>query len=72
MTTTNSEEIKARGIEICRRCGGLMENGYYIRQTCTGVSDFGPEGEVVTMSPGGPGRLSPCRKCGRCGHSVTC
>ena len=30
-----------------------------------------PGGEVVTMSPGGPGRIVPCLKCSACGHSVT-
>ena len=28
-------------------------------------------GEIVTMSPGGPGKLISCLKCPQCGWSVT-
>ena len=49
--------------------GGLMKPGIALEQTCTGNPDF-PGGEVVTMSPGGPGRLVECMKCEKCGWSV--
>ena len=52
-----------------RRCGGRMKRGIALEQTYTGSPDF-PGGEVVTMSPGGPGRLVECMKCERCGWSV--
>ena len=55
--------------ERCRRCGGRMKPGIALEQTYTGSTDF-PGGEVVTMSPGGPGRLVECRKCRECGWSV--
>ena len=54
----------------CRRCGGEMKPGKAIEQTCTGTPDF-HGGEVVTMSPGGPGKLVECQKCSKCGYSVT-
>lgn len=54
---------------LCRRCGGLMKPGIALEQTYTGSPDF-PGGEVVTMSPGGPGRLVECMKCRECGWSV--
>ena len=53
----------------CRRCGGQMKPGIALEQTYTGSTDF-PGGEVVTMSPGGPGRLVECMKCEKCGWSV--
>lgn len=40
----------------CRRCGGAMAPG---------------GGEVVTMSPGGPGEVVVCLNCVKCGWSVT-
>ena len=43
--------------------------GQAIAQTVSGRPDF-HGGEVVTMSPGGPGQLINCMKCSRCGHSV--
>ena len=54
----------------CRKCGGLMEPSKAIGQTYTGTPDF-PGGEVVTMSPGGPGKLMDCWKCVSCGWSIT-
>ena len=56
--------------EGCRKCGGEMKPSKAIAQTFTGLPDF-PGKEVVTISPGGPGRLIDCRKCEKCGHSVT-
>ena len=54
----------------CTRCGGEMRPGVAMGQTYTGSADFAG-GEVVTMSPGGPGRLVACLKCVGCGHSVS-
>lgn len=56
--------------EACRKCGGEMKPSKAIAQTLTGRPDF-PGKEVVTISPGGPGRLIDCMKCEKCGHSVT-
>ena len=53
----------------CRRCGGAMAPGVALAQTHGGVPDF-PGGDVVTVSPSGPGRLIDCLKCEKCGHSV--
>ena len=47
-----------------------MLPGFALEQTWTGTPDF-PGHEVVTMSPGGPGRMVPCLKCNQCGHSET-
>ena len=52
------------------RCDGDMVQGFAMQQTYSGVPDF-PGGAVVTMSPGGPGRLIGCWKCAVCGWSVT-
>lgn len=54
----------------CPRCGGVMAPGIAIAQTYTGSPDF-PGREVVTLSPGGPGRVIDCMKCSACGWSVT-
>lgn len=54
----------------CRKCGGAMKPGQALEDTFTGTPDF-PGGEVVTMSPGGPGRLVPALKCEICGWSIT-
>ncbi len=55
--------------DACPRCGGGMKPGVAIAQTYTGSEDF-PGGGVVTMSPGGPGRMTECMKCESCGHSM--
>lgn len=54
----------------CRKCNGLMQPSKAIDQTYTGSPDF-IGGAVVTMSPGGPGRLVDCMKCEACGWSVS-
>lgn len=56
--------------DSCSKCGGKMAPGKAIAQTCTGMPDF-PGGDVLTLSPGGPGRLVECLKCQKCGHSVS-
>lgn len=63
-------DLFAAEMGLCHRCGGEMKRGHAIAQTAAGVPDF-PGGEVVTLSPGGPGRMIPCMKCADCGHSVT-
>lgn len=50
-------------------CGGLYRLGIALVSTGLGVPDF-PGGDIVTVSPGGPGRLVACLKCSACGHSV--
>jgi hypothetical protein len=64
LMTCHGDEIRGN----CGRCGGRMSPGVAMWQTVVGEPDMG--GEVVTMSPGGPGRLIECRKCEQCGHSV--
>lgn len=56
---------------VCGKCnGGVLAEGSAMVTTLVGVSDF-PRGKVVTMSPGGQGRLVACLKCSSCGHSLT-
>ena len=54
----------------CPKCQGKMSYGKAIEETWIGTADF-PGQEVVTMSPGGPGKLIICWKCKDCGYSVT-
>jgi hypothetical protein len=54
----------------CKRCNTQLQPGIAIEQTWAGYPDF-VGGEVVTLSPGGPGRVVTCWKCPKCGHSVT-
>lgn len=56
-------------VPTCKKCGGEMKAGTAIAQTYTGKPDF-IGGEVVTMSPGGNGKLVDCVKCVDCGWSV--
>ena len=70
---TNHDFARSRsnaGLGYCKRCGGVMVRSKAIGQTYTGTPDF-PGCEVVTMSPGGHGRLIDCDKCTSCGYSVT-
>jgi hypothetical protein len=79
-TEQNTPDAPAVGIPVdwrvkplrCSRpsCDGEMAQGFAMQQTCGGIPDF-PGREVVTMSPGGPGRLIGCWKCVACGWSVT-
>ncbi len=57
----------------CKKCGGEMIISDYIEQTLTGVGDFHDNDEVVSLSPGGPGKLikDGCLKCEDCGWSIT-
>ena len=54
----------------CRKCGSPMAPGIALANTMTGTGDFGRD-DVVTMSPGGPGKLIDCDKCTACGWSVS-
>ena len=55
---------------LCPKCSGPMEPGKAIEQTLTGSPDF-TGGPVVTLSPGGQGKIIDCVKCKGCGWSVT-
>lgn len=49
-----------------------MRPGIAMGQTLTGGElDFPGDDYAITLSPGGPGRLIPARKCAECGWSVT-
>ena len=54
----------------CYRCHGDMKQGIALVPTFIGTPDFAC-GEVVTVSPGGPGRIVECMKCVVCGFSLT-
>jgi len=55
----------------CKKCGGEMKAGKAIEQTFLGAPDFLGEVGIVTMSPGGAGKLIDCVKCAQCGWSVS-
>ena len=55
---------------ICRSCKLTMYPGKALAQTLTGSGDFHDDDDVVTLSPGGPGKLIDCWKCPQCGRSV--
>jgi hypothetical protein len=48
-----------------------MLPGTAIQETLAGVPDFIGSNDVVTLSPGGNGKLVECLKCPQCGRSVT-
>lgn len=54
----------------CKKCNIEMKPGVAMQQTYRGIPDF-IGGEVMTVSPGGPGKLVTCLKCPECGYSVT-
>lgn len=55
----------------CRKCDIEMLPGTAIQETLAGVPDFIGSNDVVTLSPGGNGKLVECLKCPQCGRSVT-
>jgi len=56
---------------LCKRCQVPLLPGKAMESTVRGIPDF-PGGRcVVTLSPGGPGRLVECLKCPHCGWSVS-
>lgn len=65
-----TQEHAKRAAARCKHCHTPMHTGLAIQQTYTGTPDF-PGGEVVTMSPGGPGKWIDCLKCPQCGWSGT-
>ena len=57
---------------VCPKCKVPLKPGKAIQSTIVGGSpDFAADGEVVTYSEGGPGKLIDCLKCPKCGYSVT-
>ena len=68
---TDQIDLTKIDLTMCKKCGGAMRQGRAIGQTCSGMPDFVGDTGVVTMSPGGPGRLIYCMKCERCGWSTT-
>lgn len=56
----------------CPNCGNtVFKPGIAIRNTFTGIPDFPGDKYAVTVSPGGPGRMTDCWKCCQCGYSVS-
>jgi len=60
----------------CRRCSVPMGKSTAIANTLVaGMPDFlnqvGVEVRGITVSYGGPGKVIPCWKCPKCGHSIT-
>jgi len=57
-------------LTVCPKCRGQLRPGKATGQTLSsGLPDLG--GDIVTMSPGGPGTLIDCMKCPSCGWSRT-
>ncbi len=54
----------------CRYCHTRMSKGIAMQSTLTGIPDF-PGGDVMTLSPGGSGKLIVVQKCKQCGWCVT-
>lgn len=63
-------QIIRRAAARCKNCSTPMRPGQAIQQTYTGTPEFSGS-EIVTLSPGGPGKLIDCIKCPQCGWSVT-
>ena len=56
----------------CKHCNGEMKPGKAFQSTFnSGMPDFPGDKNVVTLSPGGPGKLIDCLKCVSCGWSMT-
>jgi hypothetical protein len=53
----------------CKKCNGKLKEGFAIVPTLVGYPDF-PDGEFVTMSYGGGGKMISCMKCEICGWSI--
>ena len=52
----------------CKKCQTVLQPGIAMVSTLVGEED--DIGGLVTLSPGGPGRLVDCNKCPECGFSV--
>lgn len=70
ITRQRAQQIGKMKMAKCKKCGGEMKQGKALMQTVSGSPDFSG-GEIVTLSPGGPGKLIDCVKCGDCGHSIS-
>ena len=55
----------------CPKCKVKLKKGIAIEQTWTGSPDFIGSKDVVTLSPGGSGKVIGCWKCSKCGYSIT-
>lgn len=55
----------------CNKCDSELKPGIAIEQTYMGYPDFPGDNCIVTVSPGGPGKLIKCLKCPGCGWSIT-
>ena len=64
------QRVRALWADECPRCAGRMSPGVALASTAVGRADF-PGGDVITVSPGGPGKVVACFKCEACGHSTT-
>lgn len=53
----------------CPKCRVELKPGKAIEQTWTGEPEW-PGCEVLTLSPGGTGKLTDCLKCPTCGYSA--
>lgn len=62
---------RTRWVCLAPGCGAPLEPGVALAQTAVGAPDFAGDARPVTLSPGGPGKLTPCLKCPRCGYSMT-
>ena len=69
ITRQRAQQIGKRKMAKCKKCGGELKPGKALMQTVSGSPDFA-DGEVITLSPCGTGKLIDCIKCSACGHSV--
>ena len=53
----------------CRKCGGGMKPSKALTRTFRSSPYMGQD--IVTITPGGPGKLTDCIKCEGCGWSIT-
>lgn len=54
---------------LCPRCQKRLVPGQALRSTVVGTPDFPGDEAPITLSPGGPGRLTTVLKCPDCGYS---
>jgi len=58
----------------CPKCRiDLVPSKAMVSTWCAGLPDFigDLDNMIRTVSPGGPGKLIDCRKCPKCGYSIT-
>ena len=57
---------------ICYKCGTKLKEGIATKQTYVGgMPDFPGDKHASTFSAGGPGKVTTCWKCPKCGYSIT-